>query len=306
MSSTRGRGMARAGRGSKSAERTRPAKPSPAQTREDLAVELYAIIRLALKRFGVSPAQQRRAMARSKELSSVPYVSGPLLRGARGLGAILLEWSREAEYLDSHGHPRVLPIAGTGATFESLARRFLPEMPLQDVVSLACQTAEVARRPGSKIALIGSILVKIAKSRELYLAHGLRQIDQLLETMLYNRQKALKRFKVGRMERMAVGIISRAKFKVLMHELRPQIYDLLLGVDSSVQRHQPKSVRRLRGATAVSVGLYVSAEDDLERAGLDANLLAAPTIRAKGRGGTKVGAILSRNRARLPRVIATG
>ena len=82
----------------------------------------------------------------------------------------------------------MLAIAGPGATFEGLARRFLPDMPLTQVVSMACETAEVATRPGAKIALLGSILVKLVKSKEKYLAHAIRQTDQLLQTILHNRQ----------------------------------------------------------------------------------------------------------------------
>ena len=267
----------------------RPAKPSAVLIREDLAVELYVLVRLALAQFGVTIAQQERAIARSRHRSSAPKVSGPLLKDMRGLGAILLEWSREAPYLDSEGKPRVLAIAGPGATFEGLARRFLPDMPLTQVVSMACETAEVATRPGAKIALLGSILVKLVKSKEKYLAHAVRQTDQLLQTILHNRGIEQKHFTNGRMERMVSGVISRAQFKAFMRELRPQIYDLLLGVDSSVQRYQPKSARALRGATAVSVGMYVSQDDDLERAGLDASGLLAPTRRRpspKRRGAT--------------------
>ncbi len=40
-------------------------------------------------------------------------------------------------------------------------------------------------RPGNKIALLGSILVKLGESREKYLAHAIRQIDQLLQTLLH-------------------------------------------------------------------------------------------------------------------------
>ena len=267
----------------------RPAKPSMILIREDLAVELYSLVRLALAQFGVTIAQQERAIARSRHRSSAPKVSGPLLKDMRGLGAILLEWSREPPYLDSEGKPRVLAIAGPGVTFEGLARRFLPDMPLTQVVSMACETAEVATRPGAKIALLGSILVKLVKSKEKYLAHAIRQTDQLLQTILHNRTIEQKRFTNGRMERMVSGVISRAQFKAFMRELRPQIYDLLLGVDSSVQRYQPKSARALRGATAVSVGMYVSQDDDLERAGLDASGLLAPTRRRpspKSRGAT--------------------
>ena len=64
----------------------RPAKPSAILIREDLAVELYSLVRLALGQFGVTIAQQERAIARSRHRSSAPKVSGPLLKDMRGLG----------------------------------------------------------------------------------------------------------------------------------------------------------------------------------------------------------------------------
>ncbi len=175
--------------------------------------------------------------------------------------------------LDSDGKPRVLAIAGPGATFESLARRFLPNMPLEEVVALACENSEVVTRPGNKIALLGSILVKLGESREKYLAHAIRQIDQLLQTLLHNRRLGRRSAADGRMERLVIGIISRANFKAFMGELRPQIYDLLLRVDSSIEHYQPKMARSLRAGTAVTVSVYVGQEDDLERAGVDTSLV---------------------------------
>ena len=86
---------------------------------------------------------------------------------------------------------------GPGATFESLARRFLPNMPLEEVVALACENSEVVTRPGDKIALLGSILVKLGESREKYLAHAIRQIDQLLQTLLHNRRVQRRRWAMG-------------------------------------------------------------------------------------------------------------
>jgi hypothetical protein len=76
------------------------------------------------------------------------------------------------------------------------------------------------------------------------------------------------------MERMVTGVILRANFDAFMNELRPQIYDLLLRVDSSIERHQPKSARGLRAASAVSVSVYVNQGDDLERAGVDTSLVS--------------------------------
>ena len=75
-----------------------------------------------------------------------------------------------------------------------------------------------------------------------------------------------------------------------MGELRPQIYDLLLRVDSSIERNQPKAARGLRSASAVSVSVYVSREDDLERAGVDTSpvTLAEKQSKANKREGRPV------------------
>ena len=254
--------------------RSRPAvRPPLAKSAEDLAVEFYTLVRLALGEFGVTRAQQRRALERSALLRSAPKVSGRILRTGFGVGEILLEWSRKAPYLDSEGKPRVLAVSGPGATFESLARRFLPNVSLEEVVSLACENSEVVTRPGNRIALLGSILVKLGDSREKYLAHAVRQIDQLLQALLHNWHSQHKSTDRGRMERMVTGVISRANFEAFMGELRPQIYDLLLRVDSSIERNQPKTARGLRAASAVSVSVYVNQEDDLERAGVDTSLV---------------------------------
>ena len=243
-------------------------RPSVTQTSEDLAVEFYTLVRLALGELGVTRAQQRRALERSRRLKTPPNVSGGILRAQLGVAEILLEWSRKAPYLDSEGRPRVLSIAGPGATFESLARRFLPNISLEEVVALACENSEVVTRPGNRIALLGSILVKLGDSREKYFAHAIRQIDQLLQTLLHNWRAQRSSAEQARMERVVIGLISRTNLKAFTAELRPQIYDLLLRVDSSIERNQPQTARRLRDATAVSVSVYVGQEDDLDRAGV--------------------------------------
>jgi hypothetical protein len=253
----------------------RPSARSSARVKEDLAVELYTHIRLMLGEFGLTVAQQRRAMERARRQRRPPPASGLLVRDTRGVGRMLLEWSREEGYLGADGKPRVLAIAGPGATFETLARRSLPHMPLDEVVALACDTSEVVKRPGGKIALLGSILVKVLKSDERHLAHVIQQIDRLLTNNLHNRRLYRSGQAGGWIERATIGVIARGKFKGFQRELRPQIYDLLLGVDSSIQQREPKTARALKGATAVSVSVYVSEEADLERAGFSAEVSGA-------------------------------
>src|SRR5271154_154079 len=259
-------------------------RPSVTQTADDLAVELYTLVRLGLNDLGLNQAQQLRALARSRRLKTPPKVSGPLLRDWGLLGEILLVWSREPEYLDDTGMPRVLAIRGREGTFESLARRFLPNVKLEDLVAMACETAEVVIRPGGRIALLGSIMVSHVKSLDRALAFAVTQIDQLLQTTVHNFVANKTGRGAGRMQRIVKGVISRGEFEDFMHELRPQIYDLLVRVEASAENHRPKNARALRSATAVSVGVYVGQENDLQRAGVDASLVPQPTFKRRKRG----------------------
>ena len=246
---------------------------SPSKVREDLAIELYALARLGLHRFGLTPAEQRRALKRSLRVKAAPRVSGPLLRDARSLSAILLEWSKSPQFVDAKGTPRVLAIKGPGDTFETLGRQFLPNMPLDDVIAMACATTEVSALPKGLIALVGGSMVNVSRSNARSLAHAVRQIDQLLETTLHNAMLKPHNQAQGRMQRLVIGVISRTEYKNLMRELRPQIADLLARVESFVERHRPRNRKALKAATAVSVGVYVSEENDWERAGVDVSAL---------------------------------
>ena len=246
---------------------------SPSKVREDLAVELYALARLGLNRFGLTPAEQGRALKRSLRLKAAPRVSGPLLRDARSLSALLLEWSKSPQFVDAKGTPRVLAIRGAGDTFETLGRQFLPNMPLDDVIAMACATTEVSALPKGRIALVGGSMVNVSRSNARSLAHAVRQIDQLLETTLYNAMLKPRQQAQGRMQRLVIGVISHTEYKDLMRELRPQIADLLARVESFVERRNPRNRKALKAATAVSVGVYVSEENDWERAGVDVSAL---------------------------------
>ena len=65
------------GAGGKRVSAASQSRPS-GKVQEDLAVEIYTRLRLALVEIGVTPAQLRRAVERSWRLSSAPAFSGPL------------------------------------------------------------------------------------------------------------------------------------------------------------------------------------------------------------------------------------
>jgi hypothetical protein len=247
--------------------------------REALATELFGIFGAALERFGLDAKQQASAFKRSRRLKEPPKVSGAVLRDTWGLSHLLTEWSRAPQFLDRDGQPRVLAVHGAGDTFESLAKRFLPSKSVAEVVALAQATAEVSLRPRGKIALLGSILVKRTHSRQNLLAHTIRHIDQLLQTVLHNadlQQTPLKPAS-SRMERLVLGVIRQDRFEDMMADLRPQIYDLLLRVESAVQQRLPLTPDEIKDSTTISVGIYISDEPDWDRAGIDPKTLIPPS-----------------------------
>jgi hypothetical protein len=197
------------------------------------------------------------------------------MRDVFSLSELLLEWSRSPQYVDAKGRPRVLSMTGAGDTFETLARQFLPSMPVADVIAMACATTEVSKRPKNRIALVGGSMVNVARSTARPLAHAVRQIDQILETSLHNAKLTTRQHELGqgRMQRMVIGVISRAQCQDLMRELRPQIADLLDRVESFLEQRRPRTGKALQDATGISVGVYVSEENDWERAGVDVSAL---------------------------------
>ena len=71
------------------------------------------------------------------------------------------------------------------------------------------------------------------------------------------------------MHRLVTGIIPRKDYVPFMREFRPQIAGLLARADGSMKNREPKTARALKSATAVSIAVYVSQEDDLARAGIE-------------------------------------
>ena len=69
---------------------------------------------------------------------------------------------------------------------------------------MACATAEVARRPGGRIALLGGVMINFGTmSDTLFFAHVIRQVSQLLKTMVHNRGLHGAKVEEGRPERIA-------------------------------------------------------------------------------------------------------
>jgi hypothetical protein len=230
---------------------------SDAAPLEPLAVELFGVVCSALSEYGLSPIQQRRFFDKSIKTPVAKRASGSLLYRYTGLAELISAWHDEARYLDARGKPRVLDIQGRGATFEKLAREYLPNVPLKEVITLACRTASVGMVPGGRIAFYGDILVNFSRSPEIVLAQTVRHIKQIVDTCLYNVHKPEGAAVRGRLERMVRGVINAKDFKNFDRAIRPQLHDLCERVDRFLKASRKKVRRGKQNMGTAGMGIYL-------------------------------------------------
>jgi hypothetical protein len=225
--------------------------------REALVLELYAVIRAALKNYGVSPEEQKRLFGQSRRRSGNRQASVELLDQIRPLGDLLTSWFEEAPYVDSGGAPRVLKIEGRGATFETLAKKFLPCMPLADVVTLACRTANVGTLSGGRIALYGDTMVNLSKNPDGVLAQNILHVRQIFDTCLYNAHRDSDDDKPGRLERIVTHVLSATEFEKFQGEARGQLHDLCERFDRLLKSAADRSIRQKQPRGQAGIGIYI-------------------------------------------------
>jgi hypothetical protein len=254
----------------RAARKDRPARLSSTSPLEPLALELYGVVRAALTKYGLSAREQKQLFARTHRSSSVKRVSGPVLHQFRGLGDLISAWLEEMPYVDEAGKPKVLHIQGRGATFESLARQFLPQKPLADVVALACGNANVGTLPGGRIALFGDTMVDVSKNREVAMAQTILHIKQIFETCLHNVQTARDDAALGRLERIVDHVISEEDFEKFQQAIRPQLHDLCERVDRLLRSSAKRPAKAKKKMGSAGIGLYVYYDGEMKHVSNDA------------------------------------
>ena len=139
------------------------------------------------RRIGATPAMMKRAFAASlHEAPRRPYrmAEAEAFEILRSAGDLIDAWYRDAAYLDDVGMPRALPVTGA-SSFETLARRFLPEHAPAEVAAYFLDVGVVVRvgsgllKPRRRTAII-SQLNAMTLDRVAVQTHG------LLKTLSHN------------------------------------------------------------------------------------------------------------------------
>lgn len=225
---------------------------------EPLVIELYSVVCRGLTFTGFPIKQQKALLRQALRETPVPSHSGSLLEQFQRLGDLLTTWLEELPYIDEQGRPRVLPIRGRGATFESLARQFMPEKPLAEVIDLACRNASVGTLSGGRIAVHGDPMVDLAKSPEAALAQAIAHVTRIINTCRHNVEQKRLALGAGRFERMVAQLVTREQFEIFEKAIRPLLDNLCQQVNKILKQTPTK---HKRGQFAGGLGIYLYFDD---------------------------------------------
>jgi hypothetical protein len=227
----------------------------------DLLKEMHQIVLDAAAELGVSAADRRRALASAGKDQKRRRPSLSTVQTSYRLAGVLARWRFDKRYLRPDGGPRVLSIKGKGATFETLARPFVPTLPVEEVVEMICKNAEVTRLKGDKIALIGSPVMISPKTLEITVASLALRFRRLAETTVYNAAIPANVKGTGRFERQVTGVLTDREFHAFSQSVRQQLQDLCDRVDAGMKQPGPRSKSQAKGKSC-GIGLYVFRDDD--------------------------------------------
>jgi hypothetical protein len=226
----------------------------------ELLKEMHHLLLDAAAELGVSAKDAKHAMELAAKDPRRSRPSEPIMKVNYGIAILLNHWRNDKRYQRPEGTPRVLSIRGKGATFEALARTFVPKMRLNELIDMVCENAEVTRLKSGKIALVGSPVMMTPKIPEITLASLALRLRRLTGTVLHNASLPAKSKSNGRFERIVTGELTEREFREFAQSVRQPMQDLCDRVDAGIR--QPRPARRARSqGRPCGVGLYVYRDD---------------------------------------------
>jgi hypothetical protein len=223
-----------------------------------LLQELHRLVLDVGSELGIPERDRRHAIELTMADKKRSRPSQAVMQNELSIAGLLAKWRTDKRYRNDDGTPHALPIMGKGATLQTLAREYVPEMPIRKLVDLICLQSEVTRLKGNKVALVGSPVIMTEKTPELTLAALIIRIRRLTGTMMHNAAIPVGVKNTGRFERMVSGHLSDRDFQKFGMAIRMQLQDVCDRVDSGMR--QPKGQGKTRGKKG-GVGIYVFRED---------------------------------------------
>src|SRR5437016_4652929 len=100
----------------------------------ELLKEMHHLMLDAAAHIGVSAKDRHLALKLAAKDPSRTRPSERMMRANHGIAGLLNRWRTDKRFQRPDGTPRVLSILGKGATFATLAREFVPELAVSELV----------------------------------------------------------------------------------------------------------------------------------------------------------------------------
>jgi len=222
-----------------------------------LAVEMNHIAQDVFLKLGVSPEEQRTAALRARKTKSRLRPSARLMAAITGTGDVLSTWRRDKRYRGSDGSPRVLSIRGPGATLETLVRKCVPQMTLEEVLAFICSHGEATLYKGDRVALLGGASVLTQRTPEVTLAWLLTQFRHVADTTLHNAAIPAHRVKgAGLFQRQVAGWLSEKDFRQYAKTTFRQLQELCNQLEAGLSIDRRAKHRANRKECGVGLFVY--------------------------------------------------
>ena len=231
--------------------------PTDRALMRELVVELNHIVQDVLRQLGVSVEEQRQAALRARKTKTRSRPSARLMAAINGAGDVLSTWRRDRRYRGSDGSPRVLPIRGPGATLETLVRKCVPQLPLEEVLAYICSHGDATVYKGDRVALLGSAAILTQRTPEVTLAWMLTQFRHFAGTMLHNAAIPADQVKgVGLFQRQVAGWLSEKDFRQYAKVVFPQLQELCAQLEAGLSIDRRAKQRANRKECGVGIFVY--------------------------------------------------
>lgn len=156
-----------------------------ARTKDNLEISVDDVIKQLLGLFEHLGVDARRVAARLNDPKSPATTSKRIYPHVAAIGELLTVWHQDPNFLDDSGHPLPLKMRGTRRSFTSLAKKSVPQVHPQRLLSELERIGAVAT-DSSNLIRVQRRSLPVFGDRRLAMQHTLTSLHSFIRTLQHN------------------------------------------------------------------------------------------------------------------------
>ena len=235
-------------------------KPKANATREVTVKEVIQHLFDLFSRLGIEIPPKMADLVRATE--ELKDSSHPLYPHASAIGELLTYWHQDTEYLDDYGNPRPIKLLGRSPSFNSLAKRTVPNLNRKYLISELERLGAVTMDQNNLIR-VHMRSFPAYEDKKLAIQHTLTTLDGFIRTLRHNLDSA-----PSNSEQFFHRIASRSDFDsteipALKVRVKRHGQTFLESLDNWLIRKSlspPQKSNRGKRPANVAIGVYLSVD----------------------------------------------